>query len=339
MPQNAHGDGTQGDMRDDPVSSSCSSLVETLYKDSGAPEWHLTLEEFRVALERSTRKALKRPEASVQRVEEYLRALHVRDLALALACAAGREPAWEEFVATYRGYLRAAAAAILRRAAESPAVKEFADSLFAELYGVNEKKASDRSLFRYFHGRSPLKTWLRAVLAQRHIDSIRAARRHVDLDDQEVKLAREKPALAIPRQPPDPHRERYIELFRRSLLTAIAGLERIDLERLRCYYAEEQTLAAIGRKLGEHESSVSRNLDRARRELRAKVEALLRAGFPVVNGSAAQPGLGDAEIALCFTYAAEDLPIDLDQLLRPVTSKGESSPKVTKSAEKATDLS
>ena len=106
-----------------------------------------------------------------------------------------------------------------------------------------------------------------------------------------------------------------------------------DRERLRCYYAEEQTLAAIGRKLGEHESSVSRNLERVRRTLREKVEALLGAGFSVANGSVAHPGLSDAEIAQCFSYAAEEAPIDLDALLpsetekaRPAGRKRESKP-------------
>jgi DNA-directed RNA polymerase specialized sigma24 family protein len=34
-----------------------------------------------------------------------------------------------------------------------------------------------RSLLRYYHGRSTLATWVRAVLAQRHVDQIREARR------------------------------------------------------------------------------------------------------------------------------------------------------------------
>jgi hypothetical protein len=33
------------------------------------------------------------------------------------------------------------------------------------------------------------------------------------------------------------------------------------------------------------------------------------------NGFAGEPGLSDAEIALCFEYAAEEAPIDLDSSL------------------------
>jgi hypothetical protein len=64
------------------------------------------------------------------------------------------------------------------------------------------------------------------------------------------------------------------------------------------------TLAEIGRKLGEHESSVSRNLERIRRELRGSIETLLKA----------PPALSEAEIVLCFQYAAEDSPIDFRTL-------------------------
>ena len=81
------------------------------------------------------------------------------------------------------------------------------------------------------------------------------------------------------------------------------------------YYAAEQTLAEIGRKLGEHESSVSRNLDRTRREVRQQVEQALRKGSSSLDGRTPVGGLSDAQIALCFEYASEDAPIDLDKLL------------------------
>jgi RNA polymerase sigma factor (sigma-70 family) len=310
-------------------------LLQSLYSESEAERWKLSFPEFRAVLERSARKSA--ASASAERLQDYLRGLHVRDLGLASGCAAGCEAAWEHFVSTYRSYLRAAAGAILRCPPESLAARELADSLFAELYGMGERKGPERSLFRYFHGRSALKTWLRAVMAQRHIDQVRASKRQVSLDDEESERAREKPPLGIVAQAPDPHREHYLELFRRALDAALRGLESADLQRLRSYYAEEQTLAAIGRKLGEHESSVSRNLERIRRTLREKVETLLRAGFSVANGSTASVGLSDAEIALCFTYAAEDAPIDLDQLLAPSAgskSKSEPAAKAGKPAQK-----
>jgi len=300
-----------------------AALVDALYARSSASRWGLSQEQFHAALTRSVRKHFACGTFSPARLEEYLAALHLEDLVLAAACVAGCEAAWEHFVAVYRGYLRGAAAAVLRRRADSPEAHELADSLFAELYGLDDGKTGERSLFRYFHGRSSLKTWLRAVLAQRHIDAVRVGRRFSSLGDGEA--GREKfelrPGLSL-ESPDDPHRERYMEIFRRALDAALARLDPPDSERLRLYYAEEQTLADIGRRLGEHESSVSRNLERIRRDLRRIVEEMLREGRTTANGFAGELGLSDAEIALCFEYAAKDAPVDLDTLLPRRSAQG-----------------
>src|SRR5437660_2671177 len=299
-----------------------TSLLEWLYAQSQAGRWEISRERFASALERSAKKALSPGTVTPQKLHEYLSALHLEDLALATACADGSEAAWEHFFATYRAYLRAAATAVLRCSAGSAEACDLADSLFSELYGLADAKGSERSLFRYFHGRSSLKTWLRAVLAQRHIDSIRAGRRFEDLGEDESRDGQSKIPLGTPLQPIDPHRDRYIASFTRALQSALDRLETQEKQRLRLYYAEEKTLAEIGRLLGEHESSVSRHLDRVRRDLRHAVEDILRHGSGSANGSAVQRGLSDAEIALCFEYCAEDNPIDLEKLLPRSKSPG-----------------
>jgi len=91
----------------------------------------------------------------------------------------------------------------------------------------------------------------------------------------------------------------------------VALLGADDRERLELYYAREKTLAEIGRALGEHESSVSRNLERIRRQVRSSVEENLRC----------PPALSEAEIALCFQYAAEDSPIDFRQIFPEKTAR------------------
>lgn len=300
----------------------CASLVEWLHAQSKASRWGVSRERFAAVLERSARKLFTAAAVTPQKLEEYLGALHLEDLALAAACAQGCEPAWEYFITTYRSYLRAAAAAILRCNSGSAEACELADSLFSELYGLDPQKGTERSLFRYFHGRSSLKTWLRAVLAQRHIDSLRTGRRLEELVEEdapdESKSTPSGPALQLT----DPHRQRYMELFARALQASLERLEPQEKERLRLYYAEEKTLAEIGRLLGEHESSVSRHLDRVRRDLRNQVEENLRCGFVAANGSSAKPALSEAEIALCFEYSAENAPIDLDKLLPRPQAQG-----------------
>ena len=79
-----------------------------------------------------------------------------------------------------------------------------------------------------------------------------------------------------------------------------------DRLRLRCYYAQELTLAQTGKLLGEHEATASRHLTRTRRQIRADVGAGLR-----------EAGLSDAAIAQCFASVAGDAgPLDLEALLR-----------------------
>jgi RNA polymerase sigma factor (sigma-70 family) len=296
------------------------AVVDRLFAESGGSCWGLTRELFEVALERSVSKHVGSAAVTPEKLEEFLGALHLADLALATACDSGHPDAWNYFVVTYRGYLRCAAGAVLRRSAGSPEACELADSLFAELYGLSDAKPGGRSLLRYFHGRSSLKTWLRAVLAQRHVDAIRAGRRFTELDGHDRDGPSPRGASQVPthapgtQSPGDPHRERYLAWFTRTLEVALGLLDPRDHQRLRWYYAEERTLAAIGRALGEHESSVSRNLERIRRELRRDVEAALRKGRIAANGSSPEPGLSDQEIALCFEYASEDAPIDLDKL-------------------------
>src|SRR5262249_2056607 len=146
-----------------------------------AEQWGLGIEDFSMALERAVRKRLNPSGLTVEEREEFLSTLHLEDLALAQACGCGRETAWEHFVETYRPYLRASAAAILRVSSGAAEARELADSLFAELYGLADGKTGERSLFRYFHGRSSLKTWLRAVVAQRHIDAVRTAKKFESL--------------------------------------------------------------------------------------------------------------------------------------------------------------
>ena len=283
--------------------------LDSLHSQSRAREWGVTRQQFLVALERSVGKRFADTQITERAVETYLDTLHIEDLVLATGCMHGSEAAWEHFVTSYRPYLRASAAAITRN---STAGTDLADSLFAELYGLADAKRGEASLFRYFHGRSSLKTWLRTVLAQRHVDRLRQTRRWrpLELEDSAEKL------LASQRQPvesPDPDRGRYLRHFLHALTVCIAKLDAEDRKRLELYYAREKTLAEIGRFLGEHESSVSRNLERTRKALRQNVEDCLRKG-PKGDSGAALPSMSDAEIALCIEYAGEDAPIDFRQL-------------------------
>jgi RNA polymerase sigma factor (sigma-70 family) len=287
--------------------------LDSFYSSSSAALWKLTRSQFGVAVERSVAKRFSEGPVSQPKILEYVETLHVEDLVLAAACMEGSEPAWEHFVATYRGYLRAAAGAITKGGRSGTDAQELADSIFAELFGLVDGKRGEASLFRYFHGRSSLKTWLRTVLAQRHIDRIRQSRRWESIEpenDGEQKLF---PQQIVSTPSLDPNRHTYLQRFLLALQDCLGELNPGDRKRLELYYAKERTLAEIGRILGEHESSVSRHLERARRELREKVEQCLSTGCSPADSKRLTP-MSEAEINLCFQYAAEDAPIDFRQI-------------------------
>jgi RNA polymerase sigma-70 factor len=280
---------------------------------AGIERWGISTEQFTGELAGCVESRFRGQQLpSVEDLHAYVGTLRLNDLGLACACADGVVEAWEYFVGIYRQYLRACAGVMLKRSANAPEAEELADSLFAELYGLSAEKRG--SLLRYFHGRSSLKTWLRVVLAQRHVDKIRAGRKFEQLEDEDGALDGKRRVAAEVLKVGDPHRAKYLQKFTNALQTALANLDKSDTERLRMYYAEQKKLAEIGRALGEHESSVSRRLEKVRREVRLSVEQILRGGYEAVNGDGASGGMSDAEIALCFEYAAEDAPIDVDKL-------------------------
>ncbi len=172
-----------------------------------------------------------------------------------------------------------------------------ADSLYAELYGLEVRDGKRRSLLEYFHGRSSLKTWLRAVVAQRFVDSYRAARRAEPIEDP--------PDTAATSDPCDPDRARYAQSLNQSLESALGALKPRDRLRLSCYYLEEMTLAEIGRLTHEHESTVSRRLARTRESLKRHIERTLRR----------EKHFSDEQIRLCYDCAREEWPFDLSKAI------------------------
>lgn len=270
--------------------------AERLYNRARASRWPLSIDDFARALTASVTKAFAGQTPTAREVQRYVDSLRHEDLALACACAAGHEAAWEHFVLQYRPILYRAADAL------DPAggARELADSLYADLFGLDVHKGERRSLFRYFHGRSSLATWLRAVLAQRLVDRARA-------ESRTEPIADDGPA-ARATQTGDPDRGRYLVLIHRAFRDALGSLDAKGRLRIRYYYVHGLTLAETGRLLGEHEASVSRHLAAARKAIRRDIERRL-----------AESALGPDEIARCFACVAEDAgPLDLDRLLATV---------------------
>ena len=185
------------------------------------------------------------------------------------------------------------------------AARDIADELFAELYGLRESEGERQSLFRYFQGRSSLATWLRAVMAQRYVDRIRASRRTEPLPDDESMMPAAGRAAA-PGAGEGPEESRCRSAVREALESALAALEPRDRLRLRCYYTQEMKLAAIGKLFGEHEATASRQLARVRKELQQAIERRMRDTH----------GYGDGALGECLQLVMSDAgDLDLGALL------------------------
>ncbi len=192
--------------------------------------------------------------------------LRVEELALARACAAGNNSAWEIFLTRYREKLYLSA---LRVAREDSAARELADSLYADLYGTTTRDGRRISKLASYTGRGSLEGWLRTVLAQEYVNRYRRTKRTVSLDEESEEGTQfrapdtEELSAAVPRA--------ELPLLESATDEALAGLAGEDRLILNAYYLDDRTLAEIARMLGVHESTISRKVDKLTKTLRKQI--------------------------------------------------------------------
>ena len=248
-------------------------VAQSLYQRSGAAAYGMSAGQFAAILEDIQHKYL--PDASTELAAEFCATLRLEELALARACAAGHERAWQDFISRYRHKLHSMALHITR---DSEHASDLADSLFADLYGLNmhsdHREPGDegvpvrRSKLIFYTGRGSLEGWLRTVMAQEFINRYRKQKRTVSLEEQTEEGA-QFAAAPEPVCAPDQRLEAATD-------QALAELSSEDRFVLASYYLDERTLAEIARTLGLHESSISRRLDRISDRLRKRILAGLR---------------------------------------------------------------
>lgn len=244
-------------------------IFAELYLRSGAIDVGISSDQFTAILLTVGRKYL--PEQpSIEEARQLYCGLRIEDLALARACACGNERAWERFMARFREKLYDCALAIAR---EESVARELADSLYADLYGTNERGGRRVSKLDFYMGRGSLDGWLRTVLAQEYINRYRSHKRLVSLEQQEE----EGPEFAA--ADPDPVVSADPQLGA-AVAEAFRALPAEDRVILSAYFLDRRTLADIGRMLGFHEATASRKLDRITKALRKSIrDALMRRGM------------------------------------------------------------
>jgi RNA polymerase sigma-70 factor (ECF subfamily) len=275
------------------VQSAVANVLQELHEKGGCEKIDLSRDSFAEILCDVATKYL--PAGCSQgEACTFLLTLRVDELALARACAAGSNSAWEVFLTRYREKLYLSA---LRIAREDSAARDLADSLYAELYGTSTREGERQSKLASFTGRGSLEGWLRTVLAQEFVNRYRRTKRLVSLEEESeegVQLAAPEPETV---RPADSRLESTTD-------AALAGLESEDRMVLAAYYLDGRTLADIARMLAVHESTVSRKVDKLAKSLRKKILAQLT-----------QQGMSRRQAEESLDVDVRDLQVDIRRSL------------------------
>jgi RNA polymerase sigma-70 factor (ECF subfamily) len=256
------------------------SLIQELWRAAEAETCSLSLDEFSIALsaigERVNYGLPPGVLPDAAKKAGFFRSLHLAELALAHACALGREAAWETFLSRYRSPVVHAAVSITGSATLG---HDLADSLYAELYGLRQAGGERRSPLASYTGRGSLLAWLRTTLVQRWRDHHRRTHRETPLDNFD------SPAPAPTPIPAD------LAQLTAAVARTLRGLAAEDRFLLSAYFLDRQTLLQIAQTLAVHEATISRRLKRLADNLRKQlIDQLISSGF---SKAAAEEALGD----------------------------------------------
>ena len=246
------------------VQSVLDDLLPDLHAKSGCEKLGLARDSFAAILLQIGAKQSAEA-TSESEVRTFFLTLRVDELALARACAAGHNAAWEIFLTRYREKLYQSA---LRIAREDSAARELADSLYADLYGTSTREGERISKLASYTGRGSLEGWLRTVLAQEYVNRYRRTKRLVSLDEESEEGIQFRAPEPDPVPAADPRLAQAAD-------EALAALSAEDRTVLSAYYLDDRTLAEIARILGVHESTISRKLDKLAKALRKQILAAL----------------------------------------------------------------
>jgi len=247
------------------VESVVSEMLAELHAKAGCERIGLTRESFSIIL---CEVATKYGASSEDEARSFFLTLRIDELALARACAAGENSAWEVFLTKFREKLYLSA---LRIAREDSAARELADTLYADLYGTTTREGHRVSKLASYTGRGSLEGWLRTVLAQEYVNRYRRTKRLVSLDEESEEGVQFRAPQPEPVTPADSRLARATD-------EVLAGLPAEDRMVLSAYYLDGRTLAEIARMLGVHESTISRKLDKLAKALRKQLVATLAKG-------------------------------------------------------------
>jgi RNA polymerase sigma factor (sigma-70 family) len=217
---------------------------------------------------------------------DFASRLHTDDLGLCLGCVSNSDAAWNRFGMLYKGYLAETFGFALGRAHDG---REFAENLLIDLFLPDR---SGQSRIASYDGRSSLATWLRVIAMHRIIN------------DRQRKSAGVLPLEGCP-EPGDPTAlrrvdeavasRRYSRIIRQCVELALCKITPHERLILLLRYDDGLPLGHIARLCSVHQSTITRQLDRAIARLRDEVIRCL--------GS--ECGLDEAAIDECMALAEQ----------------------------------
>ena len=252
------------------------------------------------------------PNTPADEISRFIDEMQADDLCLIIACERGDESAWADLVERFTPTVRSAARS---NSANEDAAEDLAQSIWAELYGLRQRKDGlPASKLSYYSGRGSLAGWLRAVVAQLAVDVFRKQSKLVQTEEDADldRLARDAPRsegqamLAGIPNPEESLSNRFAQTdMQQALNKAIEELGAEDRLLVKLYYFDNLRLREAGAVLGVHEATASRRLTRIQTDLRKRVTKIL----------IDERGWTQAETEKSFAEVAQHLDADLESLL------------------------
>lgn len=212
------------------------------------------------------------------------------DLLFAERCLSGDANAVEQFRDLCSGWLRGWVA---KRGATIAESEEITQTLFVDCVAAANGR---RPLLATFRGECPLRPWLARVALTRLISRKREAQR--DLQRFGVEPDAPLGMLSVEEQEAE---EPVLALLREALARAFAECEAEQFVMLQLLHAEDLRQEELARIFGCAISTISRNAEAARKEVRTQILSEVRRRDPWLELT------WDDLLALCRTTPAEQL--------------------------------
>jgi RNA polymerase sigma-70 factor, ECF subfamily len=208
-------------------------------------------------------------EHSLSKAKSWITALafiHYEDLFLAMGCSRQDRVSWEHFADEYSPLLRKFSTQVCGDSGEG---EDLAQEITVKMLTEGNRMAG-------YNGRGSLAGWLRAAVAHAAVDRFRRARRLVSLEDSSNSGALADWMDTGEADSEEALDSRWGPIISNAVSESISRLAARDRLVLGLYYLRGISLLAIGRQFRIHEATVSRWIERLRRDIRKQLEKDLR---------------------------------------------------------------